>query len=329
MSAALVYAASGGFFHSALAAGLASLVGGLLVGLAVLALVNPHRDVGSRIGRFINPAADDLSPQASLIERALGNNDDVQLQRVPFLQRLAVDVDVAGLNFSVQQIILVALLAAIVIGWLLDAQTGSPIAGALGLLMLPLAYYGVGFAAGRQRKAFDDQLPDNLQVIASAMRAGQPFVGALATVADDAPEPSRRELKRAVTDERIGVPLDEALGRVTERMKSEEFAHVAMVATLQRETGGNTAEVIDLVTETVRERLEIRRMVSTLTAQGRLAGVILSGLPVALLMGISAINPGYVHPLFHKTIGIIALSVSGVMVLLGGLAIKKIFTIDV
>ena len=84
------------------------------------------------------------------------------------------------------------------------------------------------------------------------MRSGQTFVGALTAVLEDAPEPSQRELRRAVMDEQLGIPLTDALGQVTERMKSEDFQHVAIVASLQRETGGNTAEVIDLVAETVR-----------------------------------------------------------------------------
>ncbi|MGH2862895.1 MAG: type II secretion system F family protein, partial [Solirubrobacteraceae bacterium] len=145
----------------------------------------------------------------------------------------------------------------------------------------------------------------------------------------DAPEPSRRELRRAVLDEQIGIPLADALGHVTERMKSEDFQHVAIVASLQRETGGNTAEVIELVAKTVRERIEIRRMVRGLTAQGRLSGGILSMLPVAMLIFISLINPHYVHPLFHSSVGLIALGIALGLVAAGGLVIKKIIEIKV
>ncbi len=161
----------------------------------------------------------------------------------------------------------------------------------LALFVPVVAQLAIKTLAGRQRRAFSEQLPDNLQVIASAMRSGQTFVGALKAVIEDAPEPSKRELRRAVLDEQLGIPLADALGQVTERMKSEDFKHVAIVAALQRETGGNTAEVIDLVAETVRERIEIRRLVRGLTAQGRLSGGILSLLPVGLLIFISMMNP--------------------------------------
>jgi tight adherence protein B len=324
-----VIAAAGGLWGSTVTAVAVSVLGGLLIGIAILAVALPRRDVGSRIGTFINPGPRGQSEQASLIERALGDPSERQLDRSPFLKRLALELDVAGLNATLYQLAIGAILGMVLLGWLLYSTTASPLAALLGLIVPPGTYFGLRTAADRQRRTFDEQLPDNLQVIASAMRAGQTFVAALATVVEDAPEPSRRELRRAVMDERIGVPLDEALGRVTVRMRSEDFAHVAMVATLQRETGGNTAEVVDLVTDTVRDRLDLRRMVSSLTAQGRLAGVILSALPVLLLIAISVIDPKYVHPLFHNTIGVIALAVSGFMVLLGGLAIRKIITIDV
>jgi tight adherence protein B len=161
------------------------------------------------------------------------------------------------------------------------------------------------------------------------MRAGQTFIGALTTVVEDAPEPSRRELRRALTDEALGVPLSDALSQVTERMKSEDFQHVTIVATLQRDTGGNTAEVVDLVSETIRERIEIRRMVRGLTAQGRLAGGILSLLPVGLLLIISLLNPAYAHPLFHKTVGLVALGVGLALTVSGSLVIRRIVDIEI
>jgi tight adherence protein B len=181
----------------------------------------------------------------------------------------------------------------------------------------------------RERRAFDEQLPDNLQVVASAMRAGHTFVGALGIVAEDAPEPSRRELRRVLSDEQLGIPLVDALNGVTKRMNSRDFEHVALVAALQRETGGNTAEVIDSVTETIRERLDLRRLVRTLTAQGRLSGWVVSSLPVALLVFLSVINPQYIHPLFHRTAGIIALGFAAAMLVTGFLVIRRIVDIKV
>jgi tight adherence protein B len=123
--------------------------------------------------------------------------------------------------------------------------------------------------------------------------------------------------------------LAEALDGVTKRMKSDDFHHVAIVAALQRDAGGNTAEVVDLVTETVRQRIELRRMVRALTAQGRLAGAVLTVLPGAILALVSVINPDYVHPLFHSTTGLVAVGVGGGMTILGSYVINRIVNIEV
>src|SRR5205823_14096787 len=99
----------------------------------------------------------------------------------------------------------------------------------------------------RKRDLFAEQLPDNLQVLASALRAGHSFIGALSVVVEDAPEPSRSEFRRVVADEQLGVSLDDALHVVVERMENRELEQVALVAALQRQSGGNTAEVLDRV----------------------------------------------------------------------------------
>jgi tight adherence protein B len=181
----------------------------------------------------------------------------------------------------------------------------------------------------RQRRQFVEQLPDSLHVIASAMRAGHSFSGALAVVVEDSPDPTRRELQRVVADERLGVPLDVAMGSAVQRMDSEDLEQIALVAVLQRETGGNTAEVVDRVTETVRERLALRRMVASLTAQGRLSRWVLTGIPIFLLFVLTTLSPTYMEPLFSTTIGHVLLGVCAVMVTAGSLIIKRIVEIKV
>ena len=136
-------------------------------------------------------------------------------------------------------------------------------------------------APGAQaRDAFADQLPDNLEVLASALRAGHSLVGAMSVVVEEAPEPSKEEFRRIVTDEQLGIPLDETLEVTARRMDSRDMEQVAVVALLQRDAGGNMAEVLDRVIENIRARQEVLRLVRTLTAQGRLSRWILSLLPV-------------------------------------------------
>lgn len=316
------------FFSSTAGAIVVSAVCGLLLGLAVLLAVGRKTDVSRRVGEFVASTGGELDTR-SLVERALGDKKSRTIDRSPFFTQLKLELDVAEVPIGLEQLLAIIALVTVLVGWLVVTEVNSPIAAPLALLVPAVAYFGLKMKADRQRRTFGEQLPDNLQVIASAMRAGQTFVGALQAVVDDAPEPSAKELRRAVTDEALGVPLTDALGQVTERMKSEDFQHVTIVAGLQRDTGGNTAEVIDLVADTIRGRIEIRRLVRGLTAQGRLAGFILSGLPAALLLIISVINPSYAHPLFHTTGGIIALIFAFILMVIGSVIIRKIVNISV
>lgn len=316
-------------FTSGIAALVASGVGGLLLGVAVFSLMGRRETVADRVSAYVELRREQDEAGKSLIERALGDKQTRKIVRSPLITRQRIEMEVADIKIGLEQFAALTLLGTVLVGWLLDASTHSAVAALLGLFVPVAAQLAIRMLAGRQRRKFAEQLPDNLQVVASAMRAGQTFVGALKAVLEDAPEPSMSELRRAVMDEQVGIPLADALAGVTERMRSEDFQHVAVVAALQRETGGNTAEVIELVAETVRERIEIRRMVRGLTAQGRLSGGILSMLPVAMLIFISVSDPGYVHPLFHSTPGLIALGVALTLVALGGLVMKKIIEIKV
>jgi tight adherence protein B len=161
------------------------------------------------------------------------------------------------------------------------------------------------------------------------MRAGHSFVGGLSVVVEDAEEPSRGEFRRVIADEQLGVSLEDALETVVQRMASEDLEQVALVAALHRETGGNTAEVLDRVNDVVRARIELRQRVKTLTAQGRLSRWIVSALPIGLMLILTLLNPGYMDPLFWHTIGRVLLVLAAVMVVSGSLAIKKIVEIDI
>ncbi len=313
------------FLYSGTGVLLVTAVVALLIGVAVFALLGRRSEVSARIAEFVAPKGD---KQRSLVELALGDSDSRMLSSSPRWATIFTEIDIAGLNLSEQQLIAITAGAMVLAGWLAFVFVKSPLGALAGLLVPFIAYALIRYLADRQRRLFEQQLPDNLSVIASAMRAGQPFFGALQRVVDTAPEPSKRELRRAVTDGQLGVPLDEALGTLGERLKSNDFQQVALIATLQRETGGNTAEVVELVGDTIRERLELRAMVRALTAQGRLAGVILSGMPVALLLLVSTINPSYVHPLFHSTIGWILLGMAALMTVMGSLVIRQIIKID-
>jgi tight adherence protein B len=331
IAAASVQAAqSSGFLQSETAVALLAAIVAALVGLAAFALTKRQSEISARVGEFVAPVAlTPLQRERQLVELALGDSRDSGFERIPRWRMLVGELEVAGVTLSTQQLLIIAGVATVVVAWLGYLETSSPLGLLVGLLVPFAADVLIRSLANRQRRNFDEQLPDNLSVVASAMRAGQTFIGALQAVVDTAPEPSKRELRRAVTDASLGIPLEEALDAVGARMKSHDFQHVALIATLQRETGGNTAEVVELVADTIRERLELRRMVRALTAQGRLAGVVLSGLPIGLLALVELINPHYESQLFHTTLGVIMLVVAGCMTISGSFVIRKVVQIDI
>jgi tight adherence protein B len=154
-------------------------------------------------------------------------------------------------------------------------------------------------------------------------------VGALTVVVTDAPEPSKAEFTRVVADEQLGVNLEDALAVVVHRMDNRDLDQVALVARLQRETGASSAEVLERVVENVRDRQDVRRLVRTLTAQGRLSGMVLVGLPIFMLLYMLLFNRDYVKPLFTETLGKGMLIVALFMIFLGWMAIRRIINIKV
>jgi tight adherence protein B len=146
---------------------------------------------------------------------------------------------------------------------------------------------------------------------------------------DESDEPARSEFRRALSDERLGMQVEDALADVAGRMANEDLTQVALVAALQRQTGGNTAEVLDTVVNSIRERGEIRRIVRTMTTQGRAAQWVLTSLPIALLFLLSLVNPEYMHPLYHTGTGQVLLVVAAVLVVSGSLIISRIVDVKV
>jgi tight adherence protein B len=187
----------------------------------------------------------------------------------------------------------------------------------------------INFLAGRRQKQFNALLPDTLQLLASTLRAGYSLMQGVEAVSQEVSEPAGRELRRVVTEARLGRPLEEALDQVALRMESADFAWACMAIRIQREVGGNLAELLVTVAETMTERERLRRDVNALTAEGRISAIVLGCLPVGLGLFIKASNPGYLDPLFHETIGKILLGGSLALMAFGFWWMWKTIQIDI
>jgi tight adherence protein B len=300
-----------------------------LLGLGVTALIKPQQGgLRRRLGAFVSLRQEATKRQTAVLTERLLAGTDQSLAGTRWWDRLKHQLVVAQVSLPAEQVVILTGIGTLFAAWLAYVLFGS--VAAIFALGLPLIVRSlIAFRAERQRRLFSDQLADNLQVISSALRAGHSFVGALSVMVEEAPEPSRREFRRVVADEQLGVPLDDSLREVGQRMRCRDLEQVGMVAALQRETGGNSADVLDQVAENIRERAALRRLVRTLTAQGRMARWIVSSLPVGLLLIITALNRDYMEPLFTKTAGRLMLGFAGVMIVSGSLVIRKIVDIKV
>lgn len=200
-------------------------------------------------------------------------------------------------------------------------------------LLLALAVAAVPVVSLRMRRrrrlrAFDAQLPDTLTLLAGALRAGHSFVQALDVVARETAEPAAGELRRALAHARLGRPLEDTLAESASRMESRDLEWVVLATGIQREVGGNLAELLQTVSETIVQRERLRREVRTLTAEGRLSAIIMGLLPVGLAAFLSATSPDYLGVLFSSPVGW-GLVVGGIVLECAGFAwLRKIVKVE-
>jgi tight adherence protein B len=181
----------------------------------------------------------------------------------------------------------------------------------------------------KRQKMLAEQLADTLSVLASSLRAGYSFLQALDTVSKEIGQPSAGEFQRVVAEIRLGRPIDEALTAMAERVGSDDLRWAVIAINVQRQVGGNLAEVLDIVSNTVRERAYIRRQINVLSAEGRLSVAILACLPFGIMAYITIVNPEYIEPLFTTTVGIAMLVAGGLMMAIGIFIMSRMVKIDV
>lgn len=189
-----------------------------------------------------------------------------------------------------------------------------------GLIFLDLAIQ-------RRRKAFVNQLGDMLTMVANALRAGFSFMQAFELIAREMDAPVGREVEKVIREVNLGGTLDRALDHMNQRMKSPDFELVVTAVLIQRQVGGNLAEILDTIGYTIQERVRMRREVMALTSQGRMSGLVLTVLPFGLAFAIRAISPDYLTPLFTEPMGRMAVVGALVLIVIGYIVIQRIVDI--
>ncbi|WP_422390426.1 type II secretion system F family protein [Arthrobacter sp. N1] len=262
--------------------------------------------------------------QLSRFAGAAGRAMDAYLNRHPmrFLDRSTLET--AGVKLSQAEVYLLVALAGIT-GLLLGWGLVAPVVGVLALLLAPAAgHLTVSFLTGRRRRRFDAQLGDTLQLLTGGLRAGHSILRAIDAAATEADNPTSEEMRRIVAETSLGKDLLASLIDTSHRMQSEDFAWIAQAIQINREVGGDLAEVLDQVGHTIRERSEIKGHIKALAAEGKFSAYILAALPFGIALILTVISPGYVDPLFTKPLGWVMLGGAAVMMTIGGLWLRKI-----
>jgi tight adherence protein B len=187
----------------------------------------------------------------------------------------------------------------------------------------------LNFLSNRRKRQFEAMLPDTLQLLSGTLRAGYSMMQGVEAVSQEVSEPMGRELRRVVTEARLGRPLEESLDSVAERMDSPDFGWAVMAIRIQREVGGNLSELLMTVADTMTQRERLKRDVKSLTAEGRISAYVLAALPVLLGFAMWGLNPDYMSALFDEAVGKLALGVAIVMMIAGFLWMQAIVKIDV
>lgn len=314
------------------------LVGALGVGAAlflIIVLVTGNRaaverDLQDRLGHYAGPARESQGRFKNPLLRRFVRQAESVAQRRGLLSNIEAALDQANIPLrpgeAIAGALAVAILAAIFVGIVMQAIIGAAIGAGLALLA---ASAGVNYVARRERAQFISQLPDTLNLISTSLRAGYSLLQALEAVASEAGDPTRREFGRALNETRLGRSPVDALKDVAERMESVDFDWAVLAISIQREVGGNLAEVLQTAAETMLHRNRLRREMKALTAEGRISAIVLGAMPFLLFFFLFTTNRDYLEPLFERTPGIIAM-IGAVVLLIAGITwLTRIVKIEI
>jgi tight adherence protein B len=242
---------------------------------------------------------------------------------------LAQTLERARIPLKPGEYVIVVGCAGIVIGSLLGIITSSTVLGLFAVVgaaavgaMLPRA------RISRRRKAFEAQLPEALSLIASSLSAGHTFLRAIQMMTEEAEAPLSEEFARVVHETRLGDPVVDALERMAIRLEVKDLVWVVQAIRIQQTVGGKLADLLHTLADFIRGREEIRREINVLTAEGRISAWVLGGMPIALLVAIQVINPGYAAPLFQGW-GVFVLGLTAASIAAGVGIILRMVKIEV
>lgn len=312
----------------------AALCFGLLVGLlSIRSRAKKEHAMTERLNYFAGVRQEErpqrkLTPKALLyscieaIAKGLGRLQ--QGRRIELLMQQA-DWPIRGTEFEAILLLWGGLVGLIT--FLVTLKGAMFFAGALAGILMGLVLLGLRIR--RRRKKFTNQLGDMLTMVANALRAGFSFMQAFELISREMDAPMGREVQLVVNEVNLGNTLESALDNMQRRVASPDFELVVTAVLIQRQVGGDLASILDTISETIAERVRMRREVMTLTAQGRASALVVSCIPIGLAAAVSILNPNYLKPLIETELGRMFIVAAVILQLIGFIVIHRIVDIEI
>lgn len=315
-----------------------SLICTLFILLLVILLLEYRSRSKRALARRMRYYAGDMDtlekPQErkTLAERFMGllRSGGKLLSNIRHARGLDFKMQKAGIPLLGTEFLILMGLSAFLSAVILSILTKKLFAGVLVAIVVVMAeWIYILMKINRREASFTNQLGDCLMMVANAMRAGFSFLQAMELVSKEMEPPISDEFKHVMRDISLGASVERALDDMDKRVNSPDFSLVVTAVLIQQQVGGDLAHILDTISDTIQDRIKMRREVRTLTAQGRMSGWVLAALPFALAALISVSNPSYLEPLFTEKIGQIAIGIAILMVIFGFIVIQRIVDIDV
>jgi tight adherence protein B len=315
------------------------LVTGGVLGAYYAVMHMPGILAARQLDRRLREVSDDVAPgdpdtDDSVLKRAANGplpGVDKLIARTGAGSWLARLIEQSGVRTTPSTIVVMSLVAAVaaaVAAWMFAGQQPAAVVGAA-LLGGFLPYGWLLHRRSARLKRFEEQFPEALDLLSRAIRAGHALQTALGMAADELKEPVGPELKKTFDQQNFGLPLRDALNELAERVALLDVRFFVTAVLIQRDTGGNLAEILDNLAHVVRERFKIRRQIRVHTAHGRFTGYVLLALPAALAMALQVINPEHMSLLFREHMGQMMLVGAIVMQTIGFIWIRQVIKIEV
>lgn len=288
-------------------AGVAGVFAVLILVVGISSMRSERQEVEERLGRYTSDYGslltefDDSGPDPVEEQNIIARQLDAMLADRGFAKKWRTQLARADLKLTVGEYLMIHGLSAVgafLVGTLLFG--GAIMGGVAGIAGLFFPRFYVSYKQGQRLRLFEQQLPDTLSLWVNALRSGYSVLQAMEAISKEAAEPTATEFQRVVQEVQLGIPMQAALDHLLERMPSDDLDLVNTAVNIQREVGGNLAEILDSIAYTIRDRIKLKGEIAVLTAQGRITGWLISLLPILLTIFLYFVSPSYMGRLVEN-----------------------------